>query len=169
MTEIYSGQEYSEEYKVKKRMLRIWFALLAVYIIISVIIIVSFAILPYGTKKTVFITSDIMLSMLFWGFTFFYFNLKYNRIRKYVKILKHIMTGLKEQNSGEYLRIEDTIEVKEGVDFYKMVIKEWNEKKQEYFERKVLIDSQKPKPNIPDGKRVRYITQGNILIKYKVL
>ena len=97
------------------------------------------------------------------------YNSKYNRLRKYVNILGYLRIGLKEQYSGQFLRIDEQIEVKDGVDFYKMITKEWNERKQEYFERKVLIDNEKPKPIIPENARVRYITQGNILIKYKVL
>lgn len=169
MTDLYTGQEYEAEYKIKKKMLIIWYIMLAVYLIISVIILISFTSLPYGTKKTVFIYFDIGLSTLFWGYSLFFFNNKYGRIRKYVKMLGYLDTGLKETYDGQFLRFDNTIEVKEGVEFYKMITKEWNEGKQEYFERKVLIDIEKPKPEIAEGLRIRYITQGNILVRYKIL
>ncbi len=169
MTEIYTGKEYDAEFKVKKRMLTVWLIMLSVYAVICVFVTVSFAVLPYGTSKTVFISINIILSSLFWGYSLLFFSNKFYRLRKYVRMLNYLRTGLKESYGGQFLRFEEEIEVKEGVDFYKMITKEWNERKQEYFERKVLIDNEKPKPDIPEGARIRYVTQGNILIKYKIV
>ena len=169
MTEIYTGQEYDAEFKIKKRMFTVWLIMLAVYIAVSVFILVSFVILPYGTKNTVFITSNVALSTLFWGYSLLFFSTKFYRLRKYVKMLGYLRTGIKENYNGEFLRFESNIEVKEGVEFYTMISKEWNQRKQEFFERKVLIDNEKSKPDIAEGARIRYVTQGNILIKYKVL
>lgn len=169
MTEIYTGHEYDVEYKVKRRMLAFWLILLAIYIAVSVVILVSFVVLPYGTRNTVFITSNVAISTLFWGYSLLFFSTRFYRVRKYVKMLSYLRTGLKENYSGQFLRFDSEIEVREGVEFYKMITKEWNERKQEYFDRKVLIDNEKQHPEIPEGARVRYVTQGNILIKYKVI
>lgn len=169
MTELYTGNEYNTELGRKKRMITVYLIILLIYIIISTAIIISFAILPYGTKNTVFIVGDIAISTIFWGYSFFFFSNKYNRIRKYVKMLGFIQTGLRETYEGNFLRFDDTLEVKDVVDFYTMITKEWNERKQEFFERKVLIDCEKAKPEISIGSRVRYVTQGNILVTFKIL
>jgi hypothetical protein len=169
MIEIYTGQEYEAELKVKKRLFSIWLTLFIIYAAICITLAVIFSLLPYGTRKTPFITVNIALSSLFWGFSLLFFNTKYYRLRKYVKMLEYLITGLKDNYSGQFLRYDDTVEVKDGVEFYKMITKEWNQRKQEYFERKVLIDKEKPKPQIPENAYVKYVTQGNILIKYKII
>lgn len=169
MTKLYTGQEYQKEFKTKKTMLIVWLVMLGVYLGLSLFILFVFIDMPYGTRWEPFIISNIALSTLFWGFTLFFHSTKYFRLKRYVKMLGFLQSGIKESYIGQFLRFDDDIEVKEGVEFYKMITKEWNEKKQEYFERKVLIDREIDKPQIPEGSRVKYVTQGNILIKYAVL
>ena len=84
-------------------------------------------------------------------------------------MLKHLQTGLTEESVGEFLRFEEETESHEGVDYYTMVLSEWYEKKEEFYERKVLIDAEKARPVITKGNVVRYITQGNILLRYEVV
>lgn len=84
-------------------------------------------------------------------------------------MLEYLNIGIKENHLGQFVRYDDVIDVKDGVEFYKMILKEWNERKQEYYDRKVLIDNEIIKPAINKGDRLKYVTQGNILLKYKIL
>ncbi|NLK17413.1 MAG: hypothetical protein GX304_02665 [Clostridiales bacterium] len=178
MTELYTGQEYPQHLKLKKKMLNVWLILLGIYIAASVAILLGLVTMPYytrddvisfGEKKNYFIAADVLLSTLFWGFSLFFFINKYIRLSRYVRMLKYLDIGLKEVYEGEFLRFGDVVEVKDGVEFYKMITKEWNERKQEYYERKVLIDREIEKFDICPGDRVKYVTQGNVLIKYKIV
>jgi hypothetical protein len=169
MTELYTGEEFKREYAAKKKALTIWLILLGVYLAISAAILIAFCLLPYGTLQTPFIVSDIALSTVFWGLTLFFYSTKYYRLKKYVKMLEYLNIGIKENHLGQFVRYDDVIDVKDGVEFYKMILKEWNERKQEYYDRKVLIDNEIIKPAINKGDRLKYVTQGNILLKYKIL
>lgn len=178
MTELYTGQEYPQHLKLKKRMLTMWLILLFVYLAVSAVILVGLVTLPFYTnedvlsfnaKRPYFIVGNIALSTLFWGFSLFFFNNKYIRLSRYVRMLKYINIGLKEVYEGQFLRFDEDREIKDGVEFYKMITKEWSERKQEFFERKVLIDREIKKFDISPGDRVKYVTQGNVLIKYRIM
>ena len=45
----------------------------------------------------------------------------------------------------------------------------WNKYKEEYYERKVLIFADQPVPEIPETARVKFVTQGNVLIEYEIV
>lgn len=78
MTELYTGQEYPQHLKQKKKMLNVWLILLGIYIAASVAILLGLVTMPYytrddvisfGEKKNYFIAADVLLSTLFWGFS----------------------------------------------------------------------------------------------------
>lgn len=169
MTEIYTGSEYKAELTKKKRMFTTWIIILVIYVIICVAVTISFALLPYGTKQTLFIGTNIALSTIFWGATMFMYANKYYRLKKYVRMLGFLHTGIMETYSGWFLRFNEGVEVKDGVEFYYAVFLEWNAAKQEHFERKVLIDREIEKPAFEEKRLTRFTTQGNILVKYMLL
>jgi hypothetical protein len=45
---------------------------------------------------------------------------------------------------------------------------EWNERKNDYFERKVLVFYDRPFPQIPEKAKLKIITVGNLLLKYEI-
>lgn len=169
MTELYNIQELIEEKRRKKRMLTVWLIMLSLFIMITVAVVVSFAVLPYGTSKSVFMLANVVLSVIFGGYTMFLFSMKYGRLRSYVKMLSYLHSGKVDTYSGWFLRFDKTLEVKEGVDYYTMILLEYNPHKNEYYERKVLIDMEKSVEFIPELRLVKYQTQGNVLLRYKLL
>lgn len=169
MIELYKGDEYEKENAKRKKYLTIFFILLATYIIICIAVVVSFAILPYGTDVKPFQMTNIILSVLFWGFCMFFYMVKHYRLKKYVKMLYYINSSKADTYTGYFLRINPTIEVKDGIEFYTLILLEWNPHKNENFERKVLVDNEIDKPVIEEGRLVKYQTQGNILLRYQPL
>ena len=77
--------------------------------------------------------------------------------------------GIKEKYTGNFLEYDETVQVKDGVDFKSLVFIEWNKYKNDFFERKVLVFNEKPFPEIPEKANVNYVTQGNVLIEYEIL
>ena len=78
-------------------------------------------------------------SVLFVIFSFPYLGIKYLRIRKYYKLIAYLSVGLKQVNESKFLRYED-YETKDGVDLYILIFSEWNAKKSEYMDRKIMFD-----------------------------
>ena len=54
------------------------------------------------------------------------------------------------------------------VDCISMVVLQWSEKKQEYFERHVLCDLEKPLPSLNKGDVINYVTHANVLVSYEL-
>jgi len=170
MTELYQGDELQKERIAKKKIFRIWLILLGIVLAIDIACVVIHALLPYNSPLAIYPKITAMgLSCLFGVLSYPFLAVKYRRIRSYVKMLGYLFIGLKEGSVGEFIGFHDTVEVKEGVDFYTMTAYEYNESKQEYFVRKVLIDKEKSKPLVSEGDMVHYITQGNILMSYEII
>ena len=77
--------------------------------------------------------------------------------------------GIRETSTGSFLEYDEGLQVKDGVDFKALVFLEWNKYKKDFFERKVLVFYQEEFPEFKEGQNARYVTQGNVLIEYKIL
>ena len=58
---------------------------------------------------------------------------------------------------------------KDHIDVISCAFETWNKKKQEWLEREVYFDVEKPNPEIESGDYVRYISQSNFLIQYEIV
>lgn len=170
MIELYDGSEYPREKAAKKRFLTIWLILLGLVVAFDIAMMVWLSTLPYESPMAIWPkAAGILLSCLFAFFSMPFLAIKYHRMRFYTKMLGYLETGLREGSVGELKQFSSAVEVREGVDYHTMITFEYNERKREYFERKVLIDCEKPLPDIQPGEIVHYITQGNILVSYEIL
>ena len=77
--------------------------------------------------------------------------------------------GIKETYTGRFIRYDETICQKDGVDVKSLIFVEWNKYKNDFFERKVYVFNEFPFPEIEVDKNVTYVTQGNVLISYEIL
>ena len=71
--------------------------------------------------------------------------------------------------TGSFIEYSESIQDKDGVDFKSLVFIEWNKYKNDFFERKVLVFDEREFPQIKEGQNVTYVTQGNVLVSYKIL
>ena len=78
-------------------------------------------------------------------------------------------TGLRETTVAGFFEVDNSIQDKDGVDMKALIFLEWNKYKEEYYERKVLIFADQPVPEIPETARVKFVTQGNVLIEYEIV
>ena len=169
MTEIYQEQDYTTAYAQKKRIFAVFYAALGVYLAAALGLLVWYLFLPHKSPVIIWLkVGEGVIAGLYVVFLFIFCGIKMKRSRKYCKMLNFTKTGIMENNRGEFLRFEDEVQVKDGVDFYCMVLSEWYAKKEEYYERKVLIDMEKPHPDLTAGDAVDYVTQGNILLRYEI-
>ena len=47
-----------------------------------------------------------------------------------------------------------------------MIILEWSEKTQTYMRRHVLVDKEKPMPQLKNGDIINFVTHANVLLAY---
>lgn len=107
-------------------------------------------------------------SCVFVIFSYIFLGIKFQRARKYYKIVSYLSVGMKQVNNSTFLRYEEP-ELKDSVDYYVLIMSEWSKKKSEYMDRKIYCDKEKPRPEFASGDAVCYLTQGNVMVEYEVV
>ena len=170
MKEIFSNQDLTVALKQKKKVLIIYFITLAVFIGLSVFFVIWNSNLTYKSNMIIVVKAiHYTLSALYILFSFIYFGIVYKRVKRYVKLLNNVLTGLREENKAEFIKMDLSGTDKDGVDCYALNFIEYNKYKKDFYERKVLVLAEKPLPEIENGVFVHFITQGNVLYSYEIL
>ena len=170
MIDYFVEQDFLDAKKQRKKVLSIYFIVLAVYLIISVGLFIWYRTLPYlsPTITTVKLI-HYPLTAIMTVFSFIYLGVPFKRVNRYYQLTKNMITGLKETSTGSFFEYDETLQDKDGVDFKSLVFIEWNKYKNDFFERKVLVFDEKPFPELKENQNVKYVTQGNVLVKYEIL
>ncbi len=169
MTIVYSDNDLVASYKQKKKLFYIYLAVAAVYLALCIACLVYYVNTPFNSpaqtapKWIVWVSSCVFVI-----FSFIFLPIKYQRVRKYYKLIAYLSIGLKTVNRSIFLRYEEP-ELKDNVDYYVLIMSEWNNKKLEYMDRKIYVDKEKTLPEFKSGDIVSYLTQGNVIIGYEVV
>ena len=73
------------------------------------------------------------------------------------------------EEKNYFYRFREKSLQKDNIDVVACVFETWNKKKQEWLEREVYADPEKPLPEFSEGDLVRYISQDNMLVQYEIL
>jgi hypothetical protein len=169
MVNIYEKEDYESAYSSKMRILRGFFISLAIVLAVTIAIFVYYVRLEYNTPlKNTLMIANICISSIYAITMFFIFSIKYKRVASYVRMLNDMKNGLSSEGVNAYVRTDSSVTVKDGVDFISIVVLQWSEKKQEFFERNILFDIEKPLPAFKKGDVIRHITHANILMAYEL-
>ena len=173
MTYVISDDEKVAARRERKKLLAIWFAVLSVYVVLFGTMLGMSIYLVDGLRIRTHTwwlgTLSAILTMAFAFFTLFFFAIKFRLTNKYVKMLKDMDTGLKDDIVARFVGYEDAITLKDGVYFYTMVLKTKPLRRDDIDERKLLIEHTIPKPTLNEGAKLRLISHANILMAYEVL
>lgn len=171
--EVFSQHDKDDARGQRKKLLLIWFGILAVYLIAvgTMIGVNIYQVVAYADRscKTLFTVLSVILSALFGGYTLFFFSLKFRLTAKYCRMLKDIERGLKDTTEGTFLRYDDAIALKDGVYFYAMELDCKPLRRDDITLRKVLIEHTIEKPQFNEGDKIRFTTHANILVAYEIL
>lgn len=169
MTIVYEDKDLVSAYKQKKKLFYIYLAVVVVYLALSIACLVYYVNTPFNAPEQAWPKWIMWISScIFVIFSFIYLSVKYQRVRKYYKLVSYLSVGLKAVNNSYFLRYE-TPELKDNVDYYVLTMSEWSKKKSEYLDRKIYCDKEKPVPQFECGDKVRYLTQGNVIVGYEVV
>ena len=162
MTNLYEDGDYENALKQKNRMKLIYFIVLGIGLAACAAVYVLFLQLPY--QSTDAIKGQKNLYLFLEGLFSFLIPLK--RASAYYGLLNDIRTGQKQKNVSTFLSNEEDIETVRNVDFRVMIVLEWSDKTQEYMRRHVLVDKEKPMPELNNGDIITYVTHANVLLSY---
>ena len=84
-------------------------------------------------------------------------------------MLSYVSLGLKGGEGNYFYRFEEQSLQKDNIDVMGCVFETWNEKKQEWLDRVVYWDVEKPLPPFEEGDYAEYIVQSNFVIQYDIL
>ena len=172
MTNVYNDKDYEHALKLKKKLLAIYFAVLAAGIIGCAVFFVLFLRLPYistselESQKQLYLFFACLISGVEIFFSFIYLGIPYKRAKCYFRLMDDIKVGRKMLNESTFLQNETYISEVGNVDFHVMAVLEWSDKTQEYMRRNVLVDKEKPMPDFKNGDIIRYVKHANVLLAY---
>ena len=167
----YFNNEILEQAKIqRKKTLTIYLLILVLYLALSTVVLVRYMQLPYASPKIGTIkTVEFVLTFIMLIFSFIYLGIKFKRVNKFYIMCRNMSTGLKEEYTASFFEYDESLNTKDGVDVKALIFLQWNKFKNEYFERKVWVFYEKPFPEFKENDMVRFVTQGNVLIKYEII
>lgn len=169
MVYVYNEGDYITTRKQKKQFLIIFFITLAVLLALNVAVFVFYTRQEYKTSlKAPLLAFNIISCSVYAAVYYILFSIKYKRISSYGRMLDYFKSGIIEEGRHAFVRVDSSVTEKDGVRFIPLVFLEWSDKFQEYYERNILFDTEKPVPQFKKGEMVLHKTQGNVLVAYEL-
>ena len=170
MTEFFKTEEYEKVRQQRKKVLMWFFVGVAVYLILSIGVLLWYLTLPY-LSPTITTTKIVQFSItgVFVVYAFIYLGIPFKRVNKYFKVTRNMVKGLKETSVGSFFEYDESIQTRDGVEFKSLVFLEWNKYKKDFYERRVLVYIEKDFPTFDKNQNVKYVTQGNKLVSYEII
>lgn len=172
MTNLYTDDDYIKAKKNKKTLLTLYFAVIAVLLAVCLVLFVYFLQLPYQStselikEKNIYLVSVCCISVIGVIFSVIYIGIPYKRAKYYFRFLDDTKTGDKQMSVSTFVKNDEGITEVGYVDYHTMIVLEWSDKTQEYMRRHVLVDKEKPMPDLKNGDIIKYVTHANCLLSY---
>lgn len=168
MTEYFKKEILEGAKRHRKKNLIIYFSFVAAFVVSCLALFIWYTTLPYASPKITAVKLILYpLTVIFVIFSFIYLGISGKRTKKYYALCQRISVGIKERSEAEFLRYDDTLSTKDGVDVKSLVFSERNKYKGEFYERKVLLFYELPFPELEAGRKYAFITVGNVLFSYE--
>lgn len=168
MIKLYSDEDLWNATRQRNRILYLFCGITVCCIIAFVLLTAFYVQLPYKDSSGVwYIVGACVLTAGYIIFAFPYLGICYKRVHAYYKMVKFISVGFKEYVCLPFAGIEDWI-THDGVDVNVATFTVHNRKKEEDMLRQIYVDGEKDFPPFEEGKYVKLILQGNLLIEYEL-
>lgn len=169
MTKIYRDRDLYDAYMQRRRLLGGFFIATALWLAGVIGLIIYFVMLPYNDPNGTWVKAVTgVWTGLYLCFLFPYMGICFKRSNAYCKMLKFISRGMKEYSVAPFEGIDDWT-THDGVDVNVADFSVPNVKRDGMMTRQIYVDGEKDFPPFEEGKRVKLITQGNLLIEYEIL
>ena len=167
-TEVYSAEDFARARRQKTLGILLIAAVSAAFAVFNLCVYLAFRKLPYGAAYGKYLWMHGISTFLFMIFLTVY-GIRFTRLKNYAKILHFLQKGEKEEVEGVFLYYTDDDQLKDGVEFDGLMVLVYDERRGEDFERRLLYDKAQKKPEFSEGDRVAFVTQGSVVIRYRIL
>ena len=153
-------------------LLLFYFIGLSVFVVAAVVLFILYMSLPYASTPEIiglgntYLVINCIITGVAIVLSFIYLGIPYKRAKAYFRLLDDFKVGQKVKNTGTFLQNDISITEINGVEFYSMIVLEWSEKTQTFMRRHVLVDKEKPLPELKNGDIINYVTHANVLLVY---
>lgn len=169
MVNLYTDADYISAHQQKTRVFWTFLGVTAVYLAFCIAWVGYSASLPYGENRSLPKIMVYVASGVYAVFAYVYLSIKRARVRRYCKMLDVICTGLKTEEVNYFFEFRRQTVQKENVDVITCIFGSWDKRKQEWREREVYLDAEKPRPPFENGDVVHYVMQSNLIVQYEIL
>lgn len=173
MTYVFSEKEKAAARREKKILFWTWFALLIVYLgaLASLISVDLYLVEVHRNRSHTFWMGALstVLTIAFFSYTLFFYAIKFRLTRRYVRMLRDMDKGLKDEFEGTFMGYDESLGMKDGVYFYSMMLKTKPLRRDDIDERKLLIEQTVPKIELTEGAKLKLVSHANILVAYEVI
>lgn len=167
MTELYSESYYSKIKKHRQNLLKSYFVVLAIYIALLVTIMIVYANEPFGTPLTLpLLISIIVISVAFVIYSFIFFSISYDRLKKYEYFLYFSIYGKHEIIKGTVIEVNNFVKDVSGVDFNSFTALVWSDIINDYVERLIYVDCEF-KVDVKEGEVINLKLNSSYLLGYE--
>ncbi|MBO5045701.1 MAG: hypothetical protein J6C93_02390 [Clostridia bacterium] len=167
MINLYTDADLYDAVVQRRKILTVYFTVLAVYLGAVIGFFIYYAMLPYEDPNQTWVKwVTFALTFVFLFFSFPFIGIKFRRSNSYVKMLKFISVGLKEYTVAPFAEIDDWT-TRDGVDVNVANFTVRGVKRGETMIRSIYVDGEKDYPPFEKGQYVKIISQGNLLIGYE--
>lgn len=172
MVQLYKESDYENALNLKKKLLLFYFIGLSVFVVAAVVFFILYMSLPYASTPEIiglgntYLVINCIITGVAIVLSFIYLGIPYKRAKAYFRLLDDFKVGQKVKNTGTFLQNDISITEINGVEFYSMIVLEWSEKTQTFMRRHVLVDKEKPLPELKNGDIINYVTHANVLLVY---
>ena len=169
MTILYNQTLYNQIKKQKNKLLTVYFILLSITVLLTVGIIIFYALQPYGNNyknSLKYLMFAIVICFSF--FSGVYLSIVYGRVSKYFYFLNSLKVGKKYTFAATVVCVNygDT-KTNYGVDFYTLEVLEWSDSQKDYVNHKIFIDAEFKNLDINEGDMLTITTSLNTLMEFK--
>lgn len=169
LKKLYTDDDLWNAVMQKRKLLAIFLAVFGVWFAGVVGCAVWYALLPYeDPMQTWVIVITCAITAIFFMFAFPYMGISYKRSKAYVRMLRFFSEGLKECCVAPFEEVDDWM-THDGVDVNVADFSVPNVKRDGMMTRRIFVDGEKDFPPFEEGKKVKLIVQGNLLLEYEIL
>lgn len=168
MTKLYRDSDLWNAIMQRRKILGVFFAVTGVCLTALIAFTVYYIMLPYKDPNIIWVKAVCCTIVgLYLIFVFPFMGICFKRCRAYCKMLKFISVGRKETATLAFKEVDDW-RTHDGVDVNVAVFAVQNIKRDETMKRQIYIDGEKDFPPFEEGKYVKLVSQGNLLIEYEI-
>ncbi|MBR2616812.1 MAG: hypothetical protein IKC56_01065 [Clostridia bacterium] len=166
-SEVYEAEDFQKMRALLIRCRIFLYAVTGVFALFNLIVFLHYRTLPYGAPRGGLITMHCLSAFLYMVFLVVY-GIRFRRVKNYNKTLFYVRTGKEEETEGVFLYYMENDQLKDDVEFLGLMFLVPAEFRKEEIERRFFYDKAKPLPPFKEGDTVSFVSQGALIVRWKI-